>query len=183
MVLDTGDVLLVSKRNTDPDLWGYRLAGRRTWNMASKDRNQDFLLHDGGSSSATLIQGPVRPRRPVPGVRQPLWTLGLGLSKKSGGTQHTYSECFLTILSRKGRANMQILGFWRVTVCFHSRARGSAHASTATQAFSLLRRKLASLGTKERSEKAALPVIFRLSLLSMSLGEPTMQLVLPSHPT
>lgn len=83
---------------------------------------------------------------------------------------------------RKG--NHVILRFWCMMVCFDSRAGGNVHtASAAALAFSLLRRKLASLGTKQRSEKAVLPAIFRLFLLSISLGDPTNQLLLPSQPT
>lgn len=67
-------------------------------------------------------------------------------------------------------------------VLCNSKERGNLCAAAAL-AFSLLRIKSASLGTKERSEKTALPAIFRLSLPSMSLRDPKMQLLLPSHPT
>lgn len=54
MVLETGGVL-VSQRNTDPDLQDYRLAGRETCNKPSNDRNGGFPLHGAESSSATRM--------------------------------------------------------------------------------------------------------------------------------
>lgn len=65
---------------------------------------------------------------------------------------------------------MEIFRFGCMMVLFDGGERGNARPAAAALVFPLLRKKPASLGTKGRSEKAALPAIFRLSLLSMSSG-------------